>query len=121
MPQLTTPTLLVCAALVASIVLLLRHRPVGLPIVAAVVAALEVLAAGLGGCDVVYHAGAAAQTWGDAAEMERINVGGTERMLAAARAAGVRRFVHVSTEAVLLGGPPLVNVDETRPRPARPL
>jgi hypothetical protein len=40
---LTTPTLLVCAALVASIVLLLRHRPLGLPIVATVVAAFEAL------------------------------------------------------------------------------
>jgi hypothetical protein len=43
--SLTTPTLLVCAALVASIVLLLRHRPVGLPIVATVVAAFEALVA----------------------------------------------------------------------------
>jgi nucleoside-diphosphate-sugar epimerase len=79
------------------------------------------LAAGLRGCDVVYHAGAVAETWGDAEAMERINVGGTARLLAAARAAGVRRFVHVSTEAVLVGGPPIVRANETRPRPARPI
>jgi hypothetical protein len=45
MPSFTTPTLLVCAALVASVVLLLRHRPVGLPILATVVAAFEMLVA----------------------------------------------------------------------------
>ena len=36
-------------------------------------------------------------------------------MLAAARAAGVRRFVHVGTEAVLADGKPIVRADETRP------
>ena len=43
--SLTTPTLLVCAALVASIVLLMRHRPLGLPILATVVAVFEMLVA----------------------------------------------------------------------------
>jgi hypothetical protein len=42
---LTTPTLLVCAALVASIVLLMRHRPIGLPILATFIAAFEMLVA----------------------------------------------------------------------------
>jgi nucleoside-diphosphate-sugar epimerase len=82
---------------------------------------VEELAEGLRGCAVVYHAGAAVQTWGDAATMERINVEGTARLLAAARAAGVARFVHVSTEAVLVGGAPLIRVDETRARPSKPI
>jgi nucleoside-diphosphate-sugar epimerase len=34
---------------------------------------------------------------------------------------GVPRLVHVSTEAVLVGGRPIVNADETWPRPARPI
>ena len=39
-------------------------------------------------------------------------------MLRAARAAGVKRFVHCSTEAVLVGGSkPIVNADETWPVP----
>ena len=38
-------------------------------------------------------------------------------MLAAAREAGVKRFVHVSTEAVLADGGPLRHVDETAPYP----
>jgi nucleoside-diphosphate-sugar epimerase len=41
--------------------------------------------------------------------------------LAACSQAGVRRFVHVGTEAALMAGQPLVNVDETAPlRPDSP-
>ena len=40
---------------------------------------------------------------------------GTRNALAAARQAGVRRFVHVGTEAALLAGDPLVEVDERAP------
>jgi nucleoside-diphosphate-sugar epimerase len=42
-------------------------------------------------------------------------VQGTRNVLEACGAAGVRRLVHVSSEAVLLAGEPLVNVDETAP------
>jgi nucleoside-diphosphate-sugar epimerase len=64
------------------------------------------------GAEVVYHCAALAKEWGALADFERINVGGTERVLAAAREAGVRRVLHVSTESVLLDGRPLVQVDE---------
>ena len=43
------------------------------------------------------------------------NRDGTQNALAACRAAGVRRFVHTGTEAALMDGKPLVNVDETAP------
>jgi nucleoside-diphosphate-sugar epimerase len=75
----------------------------------------------LAGCDAVFHAAAFADDWGDEAVAWDINVAGTERLLAAARTSGVPRFVHVSTEAVLVGGGPIVDADETRPIPARPL
>ena len=52
--------------------------------------------------------------------LERVNVTGTANVLAAAIRAGVTRLVHVSTEAVLVGGPPIVRVDETRPLPDHP-
>jgi nucleoside-diphosphate-sugar epimerase len=48
----------------------------------------------------------------------RVNVDGTERLLDAASAAGVRRLVHVSTEAVLCGRP-IIRADESTPRPKR--
>jgi nucleoside-diphosphate-sugar epimerase len=75
---------------------------------------------GLAGVDVVFHS-AAWLAGGDAALAEATNIGGTAAMLAAARAAGVARFVHVGTEAVLVGGPPIHNADETWPIPARPI
>jgi nucleoside-diphosphate-sugar epimerase len=44
-----------------------------------------------------------------------VNVGGTANAVSAAKAAGVARFVHVGTEAALMNGEPLVNVDESAP------
>jgi nucleoside-diphosphate-sugar epimerase len=79
------------------------------------------LRAGAEGSDTVFHAAAALGDWGDPAEFERINVGGTANVIAACRAAGVRRLVHVGTEAALMAGEPLVNVDEDAPlRPDSP-
>jgi nucleoside-diphosphate-sugar epimerase len=71
---------------------------------------------GAEGSDTAFHAAAALGDWGDPAEFERINVGGTANVIAACRAARVRRLVHVGTEAALMAGEPLVNVDETAPR-----
>lgn len=78
------------------------------------------MVAGMRGCDVVVHAAAHVQEWGAIEEFRRINVEGTARVLAAANEAGVRRAVHVSTEAVLCGGQPLHMVDETYPYVQRP-
>jgi nucleoside-diphosphate-sugar epimerase len=76
---------------------------------------------GLSGCEVVYHAAAEVNEWGPRERFHQVNVAGTQNLLTAARAAGVRKFVHVSTEAVLCDGSPLKNVNEGRPLPARPL
>jgi len=73
------------------------------------------LAAGAAGCDVAFHCAALAAEWGPWAQFEAANVQGTRNVLAACASAGVRRFVHVSTEAVLLAGEPLVVVDEHAP------
>jgi nucleoside-diphosphate-sugar epimerase len=79
------------------------------------------LRAGAQGCDVAFHAAAHLGDWGDRAEFERVNVTGTENVVAACRDAGVPRFVHVGTEAALMAGAPLVRVDESAPlRPDSP-
>lgn len=75
----------------------------------------------LRGSDVVFHAAAFAEDWGDERVAWEANVTGTERLLAAAREAGVPRFVHVGTEAVLVGGGLLHDVVETRPIPDHPI
>jgi nucleoside-diphosphate-sugar epimerase len=82
---------------------------------------VAVLRSGMSGCQVAFHSAALVDQWGDPREFERVNVEGTANTLEAARTAGVRRFVHVGTEAVLAGGGPIRNVDETRPRAAHPI
>ena len=79
------------------------------------------MAAGAAGCDVAFHCAAHLGDWGEREDFERGNVQGTRNVLDAARRAGVRRFVHVGTEAALLAGEPLVEVDERAPlRPDSP-
>jgi nucleoside-diphosphate-sugar epimerase len=74
------------------------------------------MAAGAQGCAVAFHLAAHLGQWGSPEEFERGNVTGTRNALAACEQAGVRRFVHCGTEAALMAGEPLVNVDETAPR-----
>jgi 2-alkyl-3-oxoalkanoate reductase len=50
--------------------------------------------------EVVYHTAARVAEWGPDDPFVRTNVLGTERLVCAAEAGGVRRFVHVSTVAV---------------------
>jgi nucleoside-diphosphate-sugar epimerase len=73
------------------------------------------MAAGAAGCEIAFHCAAHLGDWGRREDFERDNVQGTRNALAAARQAGVRRFVHVGTEAALLAGDPLVEVDERAP------
>ena len=68
-------------------------------------------------CDAVIHCAAYVKSWGSREDFVRGNVGGTDRVLAAARAAGALRFVHMSTEAVLWRGQHLRDIDETHPYP----
>lgn len=81
----------------------------------------QALAAGMAGCSVVVHMAANTGEAGRYEDFYRANVEGTEHVLNATRAAGVSRLVHVSTEAVLMGGAPIVRADEQSPYPARPL
>ncbi|MFL5997283.1 MAG: NAD-dependent epimerase/dehydratase family protein [Streptomyces sp.] len=67
------------------------------------------------GSEVVFHLAAETNVSADRARQELVTVGGTRAALDAARHAGVARFVHCGTEAALLAGDPLVDVDETAP------
>jgi nucleoside-diphosphate-sugar epimerase len=78
--------------------------------------------AGAEGCELAFHAAATLGDWGKREDFQRGNVEGTSNALRACADAGVRRFVHVGTEAALLAGDPLVDVDETAPlRPESPV
>jgi nucleoside-diphosphate-sugar epimerase len=49
------------------------------------------------GCDAVVHVAALYSVTASALEIEAVNVGGTQKVIAACRAAGVWRLVHTST------------------------
>jgi nucleoside-diphosphate-sugar epimerase len=76
---------------------------------------LGAMEAGAQGCELAFHCAAHLGDWGPREAFELVNVVGTGNALAACASAGVRRFVHVSTEAVLLAGQPLVEADERAP------
>lgn len=76
---------------------------------------IEAMREGAQGCELAFHAAAHLGDWGTPEEFERDNVQGTRNVVTACRDAGVRRLVHVGTEAALLSGRPLVNVDEEMP------
>jgi 2-alkyl-3-oxoalkanoate reductase len=66
------------------------------------------------GCAVVYHAGAWVSERGAREEVWAVNVLGTQHLVEAAAAAGVERFVQVSSCAVY-GSRQEFNIDETTP------
>lgn len=61
----------------------------------------EAVALRVADCDTVFHLAARVADWGPDAWFEQLNVEGTRIVLEAARRAGCRRFVHMSSVAVL--------------------
>ncbi len=67
------------------------------------------------GMEAVIHAGALSAAWGPRAEFEAVNVDGTQSVLDGSAAAGVSRFVHISSPAVIFTGADHVEADESWP------
>jgi len=67
------------------------------------------------GMDVVFHAAAKPPPWGPAAEYDAINVGGTQAVLDACRAAGVKALVYTSTPSVVAADGHVEGGDESLP------
>jgi nucleoside-diphosphate-sugar epimerase len=79
---------------------------------------LETIEAGLlKEVDVVIHCAAFVEPWGRFKDFQSVNVEGTRRLLEMAQKAGVKRFIHVSTEAVLFYGQDMIDIDESYPYP----
>jgi nucleoside-diphosphate-sugar epimerase len=64
------------------------------------------------GCQYVLHCGALVSDWATTQEIARINVDGTRRLLDAALAASIKRFVHISSTDIY-GYPDRPQTDET--------
>ncbi len=76
----------------------------------------QTLAEQIVGCDVVFHVAAHYSLWAkDRDSIYRANVDGTKNMLAAARLAAVKRFVHTSSVAAIgVPAPGECGTEETR-------
>ncbi len=69
------------------------------------------------GVDVVFHVAAKAGAWGPTQEFERTNVLGTQHVLDACRAEGVRALVYTSSPSVVFSGTDIEGGDESLPYP----
>ena len=76
----------------------------------------DVSAVHIGDAEAIVHCAAFVEQWGPRDAWKRFNVDGAARTLRAARDAGAKRFIHISTESVLWRGQHLRGVDETYPR-----
>ena len=74
----------------------------------------------LEGQEVVVHAASPIEVWGDWKDFERDIVRASLDLYRAAAMQGVRRFIQISSESVLQGNGPLLDVGEAHPYPAEP-
>lgn len=70
-------------------------------------------------CDTIIHAAAMASDWGSRQAFWESNVVGTQQLLDIAKLSDIRRFIHISSEAVLFTGQDLINIDESYPYPVK--
>jgi 3beta-hydroxy-Delta5-steroid dehydrogenase / steroid Delta-isomerase len=78
------------------------------------------VATAVAGIDTVFHTAAIIDLMGGGSAPARersfaVNVGGTEKLVHAANAAGVKRFVYTASNSVVMGGQVISNGDETLP------
>lgn len=75
------------------------------------------VAEAVAGCDLVFHVAARPGIWGPYADYHRVNVTGTENVIAACRHHGVARLVYTSSPSVVFDGRDMEGVDESAPYP----
>ncbi|HEY9071346.1 MAG TPA: NAD-dependent epimerase/dehydratase family protein [Candidatus Ozemobacteraceae bacterium] len=68
-------------------------------------------------CDLVFHVASKPGIWGPYEEYYRVNVTGTENVVAACRKLGIRRLVYTSSPSVVFDGNDMENATESVPYP----
>nr|WP_217499732.1 NAD-dependent epimerase/dehydratase family protein [Curtobacterium flaccumfaciens] len=99
-----------------------QRRPSGVPGVQDLAGTMTddaAIARAVDGVEAVVHLAAKVSLAGDPADFARVNIEGTRSLLAAARAAGVGRFVFVSSPSVAHTGSSLVGADAGPAEPSR--
>ena len=79
----------------------------------------QAVQAAVSGVEVVYHTAAVPGVWGAWELFHSVNVRGTENVIAACRACGVRKLVFTSSPSVTFDGTDQCGVDESAPYPQR--
>lgn len=77
------------------------------------------VSAAAAGCDAIVHLAARVGVVGTEADFVSVNVGGTRNVLAAARAHGIGRVVHVSSPSVAHGGAAIIGAGAEAPTTGR--
>jgi nucleoside-diphosphate-sugar epimerase len=75
----------------------------------------EAVSKAISGADVVVHSAATVDPYGSRESIFATNVGGTKKILEAAKTQNVKHFLYVSSLSVITGQGDLYNVDETEP------
>lgn len=92
-------------------------RTLGVELVQADIADADAVLQAADGCDIVFHVAARPGIWGKYEEYHRINVVGTENVLAACKRRGIRQLVYTSSPSVVFDGRDMEGVDESVPYP----
>ncbi|GBF37048.1 3-beta hydroxysteroid dehydrogenase/isomerase family protein [Leptospira johnsonii] len=79
----------------------------------------SITAKDLAGTDIIIHCAAFVGPWGSFQDFWKGNVEGTTRLLEVSQKAGVKRFIHMGTEAALFHGQDMIQIDETYPYPKK--
>lgn len=94
----------------------------GLEVVEGDICDKDTVAAAVDGIDTVFHTAAIIELMGGASVTDEyrrrsfaVNVGGTENLVQAGQAAGVKRFVYTASNSVVMGGKRISGGDETLP------
>ncbi|MFK8083576.1 MAG: NAD-dependent epimerase/dehydratase family protein [Granulosicoccus sp.] len=77
----------------------------------------DTLARGMQGCDAVVHLAAKVSVSGRWEAFEALNINGTRRVIQAAQACGVSRFIHISSPSVAHAGRSLVGAGSAEAAP----
>ena len=77
----------------------------------------DAVSAACAGVDVVFHNAGVAGIWGPWKHYHGINTAGTENIIAACRAQGVKKLIYTSSPSVTFDGTGQINVDESAPYP----
>ncbi len=63
-------------------------------------------------CSIIIYSAAHVAPWGTLSQYWKTNVEGTQHLLTIAKKAGVKRFIHISSEATVFHAKPMKNIDE---------